>query len=127
MNILVVEDYKVTRMMIKKMIEKGTDWKVQEAQDGQSAIQTLTNFIPDLIILDLMMPNMNGYEFLQKIRRDENTNKVPVLILTGLKTVEDEIKGLQTGADDYLTKPINMDVLISRCKKLIRRSTATII
>ena len=122
MKILVVEDYKVTRMKNKKMIEKGTDWDVQEAQDGQGALEALVSYVPDLIILDLMMPNMNGYEFLQNIRNEEKTKNVPVLILTGLKTVEDEIKGLQTGANDYLTKPINMDVLISRSKKLIRRS-----
>ncbi|MEJ2055497.1 MAG: response regulator, partial [Calditrichaceae bacterium] len=99
--------------------EKGTDWKIFEAQDGQKALDLLNEQMPDLIILDLMMPNMNGFEFLKKIKSMDKIDKIPILILTGLKSVEDEIKGLQTGADDYLTKPIKMDILISRCQKLL--------
>jgi len=118
-NILVVEDYKVTRLMIKKMLEKGTDWEISEAQDGQIAFDILQTQIPDLIILDLMMPKMNGFEFLKKIKTMPTIDKIPVLILTGLKSVEDEMKGLHEGANDYLTKPIKMDTLISRCKKLL--------
>ena len=118
-NILVVEDYKVTRMMIKKMLEKGTDWKISEAQDGQMAFDFLQTKTPDLIILDLMMPKMNGFEFLKKIKSIPKINKIPILILTGLKSVEDEMIGLQSGANDYLTKPIKMDTLIARCKKLL--------
>ena len=119
LNVLVVEDYKVTRMMIKKMLEKGTDWQISEAQDGQIAIDFLQTQTPDLIILDLMMPKMNGFEFLKKIKSMPKVDKIPILILTGLKSVEDEMKGLHEGANDYLTKPIKMDTLISRCKKLL--------
>jgi two-component system, OmpR family, copper resistance phosphate regulon response regulator CusR len=72
-----------------------------------------------LIILDLMMPKMNGFEFLKKIKSMPNVDKIPVLILTGLKSIEGEMKGLHEGADDYLTKPIKMDTLISRCKNLL--------
>ena len=118
-NILVVEDYKLTRMMIKKMLEKGTDWKIQEAQDGQKALEILDTKSPDLIILDIMMPNMNGFEFLKKVKSEPKINKIPILILTGLNSAEDEMKGLQTGADDYLIKPIKMDTLISRCNQLL--------
>lgn len=118
-NILVVEDYKLTRMMIKKMLEKGTDWKIQEAQDGQKALEILNTKSPDLIILDIMMPNMNGFEFLKKVKSEPKINKIPILILTGLNSAEDETKGLQTGADDYLIKPIKMDTLISRCNQLL--------
>ncbi len=118
-NVLVVEDYKVTRMMIKKMLEKGTDWKISEAQDGQMAFDFLQTNTPDLIILDLMMPKMNGFEFLKKIKSMPKVDKIPILILTGLRSVEDEMIGLQSGADDYLTKPIKMDTLIARCKKLL--------
>ena len=118
-NILVVEDYKLTRMMIKKMLEKGTDWKIQEAQDGQKALEILDTKSPDLIILDIMMPNMNGFEFLKKVKSEPKINKIPILILTGLNSAEDEMKGLQTGSDDYLIKPIKMDTLISRCNQLL--------
>ena len=118
-NILVVEDYKLTRMMIKKMLEKGTDWKIQEAQDGQKALEILDTKSPDLIILDIMMPNMNGFEFLKKVKSEPKINKIPILILTGLNSAEDETKGLQTGADDYLIKPIKLDTLISRCNQLL--------
>ena len=118
-NVLVVEDYKVTRMMIKKMLEKGTDWKISEAQDGQIAFDFLQTQTPDLIILDLMMPKMNGFEFLKKIKSMPKVDKIPILILTGLKSADDEMKGLQSSANDYLTKPIKMDTLITRCKKLL--------
>jgi DNA-binding response OmpR family regulator len=120
-KILVVEDYNITRMMIKKMLEKGTDWKIFEAQDGQKALELLDTQTPDLIILDLMMPNMNGFEFFKKIKSMDQIDKIPILILTGLKSIEDEIKGLQPGVDDYLTKPIKMDILISHCKKLLKQ------
>lgn len=118
-NILVVEDYNLTRKMIKKMLEKGTDWVIQEAQDGQKAIDILDKKLPDLIILDIMMPNMDGFEFIRKVKLDPKINRIPILILTGLNSTEDEKKGLQSGADDYLVKPIKMDTLISRCKKLL--------
>jgi DNA-binding response OmpR family regulator len=118
-KILVVEDYKLTRKMIIKMLEKGTDWKITEAQDGQKAFEILDTDAPDMIILDIMMPNMDGYEFLKKIKSDPKISKIPVLILTGLDSKDDEIKGLEKGADDYLVKPIKMDTLIEHCKKIL--------
>ncbi|MGD9898162.1 MAG: ATPase, T2SS/T4P/T4SS family [Calditrichaceae bacterium] len=116
-NILVVEDTRVTRMMIKGIIEKKTKWTVSEAEDGAIALKNIQQNIPDLILLDIMMPNMDGYEFLQHLRSDIKTAGIPVLMLTALKTPENEIKVLELGADDFLTKPINPDVLIARIKR----------
>lgn len=116
-NILVVEDTRVTRMMIKGIIEKKTKWTVSEAEDGAVALKNIQQSPPDLILLDIMMPNMDGYEFLQHLRSDEKTARIPVLMLTALKTPENEIKVLELGADDFLTKPINPDVLIARIKR----------
>ena len=65
------------------------------------------------------MPKMNGFEFLKKIKSMPKVDKIPILILTGLKSADDEMKGLQSSANDYLTKPIKMDTLITRCKKLL--------
>lgn len=125
-KILVVEDYKITRLMIKRMLEKDTDWEIYEAQDGQKALDILETQIPDLIILDLMMPNMNGFEFLKIIKSREKVNKIPILVLTGLKTTREEIKSLKSEIDDYLTKPIKMDILIERCKRLLDKNNHTL-
>jgi len=116
-DILVVEDYKTTRLLLKKMIEKEPNWKVREAEDGVQALEAIQKHHPDIILLDLMMPNMDGYEFLQHLRADKTAKTIPVLILTSLKTVENEIKGFEFGADDYLTKPINMELLVARIKR----------
>jgi DNA-binding response OmpR family regulator len=99
------------------MSEKEPAWRVREADDGIKALDEIQKKIPDIILLDLMMPNMDGYEFLQHLRADKSVKHVPVLILTSLKTVESEIKGFEFGADDYLTKPINMELLIARIKR----------
>jgi len=120
-TVLVVEDYKVSRKMICKMIEKYTQWKVEEAEDGISALQKVVEHQPEVIILDIMMPRMDGYEFLQHIRAVPETASIPVLLLTGLKTPESEVKGFELGADDYLTKPIKPKVLIARIKHVLAK------
>ncbi len=123
-DILVVEDNRATRMIIKKMIEKKTSWTVREAEDGIKALVQVVEKAPDLIVLDIMMPSMDGFEFLQHLRAEPSTERLPVLVLTSLKTTENEIKGLQFGADDFLTKPINLDLLITHIKRLLDRADA---
>ncbi len=118
-SILVVEDYKVSRIMLRKMIEKMSPWKVQEAEDGIAALQKIVENPPDIILLDIMMPRMDGYELLQHLRAEPTTREIPVLLLTSLEGSDNEVKGFELGADDYLTKPIKGEVLIARIKRIL--------
>ncbi len=118
-KIMIVEDYKVSRMMLRKIIEKNTPWQVTEAEDGVQALDKIKKDLPTLILLDIMMPRMDGYELLQHLKSDPKTRSIPVLMLTGLKEADDEVKGLDLGAEDYLTKPIKSKVLIARVKKVL--------
>lgn len=123
-RVMIVEDYEVSRKMLRVMVEKYTDWKVEEAQDGVDALEKIKNHIPDVILLDIMMPRMDGYELLQHLRAEPETMHVPVIILTGMKTAESEVKSLELGGDDYLTKPIKREILIARVKKVLGRKGA---
>ncbi len=120
-RVMIVEDYEVSRKMLRVMVEKYTDWKVEEAQDGVDALEKIKKKTPDVILLDIMMPRMDGYELLQHLRAEPETMNVPVIILTGMKTPESEVKSLELGGDDYLTKPIKREILIARVKKVLGR------
>ncbi len=122
-DILVVDDYAVTRMLLKRMLERQKGWKVREAEDGEKAVEKVQTQIPDIILLDLMMPNMDGYEFLQYLRGNPETENVPVLIITSLNGTENELKGFEFGADDFITKPINMNLLVARIQRHLGRFT----
>ncbi|MHB2152865.1 ATPase, T2SS/T4P/T4SS family [Calditrichota bacterium GD2] len=121
-DILVVEDYAVTRTLLKKMLERQKGWKVREAKDGFDALDQVEKKVPDIILLDLMMPNMDGYEFLQHLRSNPEAENVPVLIITSLNGSESELKGFEFGADDFVTKPINMNLLIARIQRHLARN-----
>lgn len=116
-DVLVVEDYPVTRLLLKRMLERQKGWKVREAEDGLKGLDAINKKMPDVILLDLMMPNMDGYEFLKHLRSDPKGADVPVLIITSLNGAEDELKGLELGADDFVTKPINMNLLIAKIRR----------
>jgi DNA-binding response OmpR family regulator len=118
-KILIAEDYEVSRKMLRIMVEKYTPWKVVEAVDGVDALEKIKESKPDAVLLDIMMPRMDGYEVLQHLRAEPETVNLPVLILTGMKTPESEVKSLELGSDDYLTKPIKREILIARLKKVL--------
>jgi len=120
-KVLIVEDYQISRKMVCKMIQKYTKWETQEAEDGINALEKIVDDKPDVILLDIMMPRMDGYELLQHLRAVPDTTTIPVILLTGLKTSENEEKGLKLGADDYLTKPIRPEILISRIKNALAK------
>lgn len=118
MRILVVEDeYDLAEAIQKGLTEDG--YAVDVANNGQKAIDFAQTVNYDLIILDLMLPVKDGMQVLKELR--QQGNKVPVLILTARDSVEDKIKGLDTGADDYLTKPFAFGELSARVRALLRR------
>lgn len=116
-DILVVEDYPVTRLLLKRMLERQEGWKVREAADGLKGLEEIKKRMPDIILLDLMMPNMDGYEFLKHLRSYPEGENIPVLIITSLNGAENELKGFELGADDFITKPININSLVARIRR----------
>lgn len=120
MKILIIEDDKILSNTIKQCLED--KFAVEQAFDGYDGYMFAKGNIYDAIILDLMMPEMNGYDVLSKLRN--NQVLTPVLILTAKDSVGDKVKGLNLGADDYLVKPFEREELIARLEALIRRNNA---
>ena len=115
--ILVVEDNQDLREYIFTTLKK--DYRVLTAENGVRGLEKSMQIIPDLIISDWMMPEMDGLVFCQKIREDQRTSHVPVILLTAVATEDARIRGLETGADDYLTKPFDTRELLTRVRNLI--------
>jgi DNA-binding response OmpR family regulator len=116
-TILVVDDKKELRVMVKSYLEE-EGFRVVMAGDGQEALYVARHEKPDLIILDLMMPQMGGYEFLRVHRREADT---PIIILTAKLEEGDKVLGLELGADDFVTKPFSMRELTARVRAVLRR------
>ena len=115
MKILVVEDEENIRKVIKKILEIN-EFEVLEARDGAEAMDIFYTEKVDLIILDWMLPKVNGIEVLKMVRQESS---VPVLMLTAKSQEDDEVEGLEVGANDYLKKPFSLKILITRVKKLL--------
>ena len=119
MKVLVVEDeVKVSNFIMRGLEEEG--YTVEAVEDGKRGLDLIRSKAYDIVLLDLMIPELDGLEVLKEMRRDEI--ETPVLIITAKSTKEDVIKGLDTGSDDYLTKPFSFDELLARIRALLRRS-----
>jgi signal transduction histidine kinase/DNA-binding response OmpR family regulator/ligand-binding sensor domain-containing protein len=116
--ILVVEDHFDLRNFICEQLEN--DYSIVEAEDGEKGLLLAEEIIPDMVISDIMMPNMDGYQLCEKLKSNIKTNHIPVILLTAKASFENKLEGLETGADDYLIKPFNTEELQARVKNLIR-------
>jgi DNA-binding response OmpR family regulator len=118
-NILVVEDDANLNKLYCAMLQRN-GYRTISAMDGQEALDAIDREVVDLIISDIMMPNMNGYELIESLR--EANYNMPVLMITAKHSFEDKEKGFNSGTDDYMVKPIDMDEMILRVGALLRRA-----
>ena len=118
-HILVVDDDKNTRLLLKAVLE-AEHYTVFTAENGQDALEVMDREHIDLVVLDIMMPKMDGYEFTKALR--ENENSLPILMISAKQLPEDKRKGFLVGTDDYITKPIDEEEMLLRIKALLRRA-----
>lgn len=120
-KILVIDDDIAINELIKVNLELN-GYNVLQAYDGTTGFAIAKQELPDLIILDVMMPEVDGYTVAQRIRQNSTTEETPILMLTALSQLNDKVKGFNIGVDDYLVKPFEMEELQVRVKALLKRS-----
>ena len=118
-KILIVDDESASRVALETLLRR-EGFEVHGASDGAAALAECASFRPDLILLDVLMPGMSGFEVCKRIKATPETRLTPVVLITGLSATEDRIKGINAGADDFLSKPIDFSELLARTRSLIR-------
>jgi two-component system alkaline phosphatase synthesis response regulator PhoP len=120
-KIMIVDDEMATLLPLKRSLE-AEGYRVLEAYDGYQAIEKSKTEMPELIVLDLMLPGIDGFEVCAQLKKDKLTGKIPVIMLTAKDEVRDKVEGLEMGADDYVTKPFNLNELKARIRNVLKRS-----
>jgi YesN/AraC family two-component response regulator len=115
---LIVEDNPDVRFFIRSHFD--SVYTIYEAKNGHEGWELAIKTIPDVIISDILMPDVDGYEFCKRIKKDERTSHIPVILLTALHSKEHEIKGLSCGADDYITKPFDISILQTKIENILQ-------
>tara|TARA_Y200000002_G_scaffold376310_1_gene379966 strand:- start:1407 stop:2123 length:717 start_codon:yes stop_codon:yes gene_type:complete len=123
-TVLIVDDEAAIREMVSLALETAK-FNVLEASDSQDGHAIIIDSQPDVVLLDWMMPGTTGLELLRRLRRDPLTEKIPVILLTAKTSEDSKITGLDSGADDFISKPFSPKELVSRIRAVIRRSTVT--
>ena len=119
--VLIVEDEAPLVTLLRYNLEK-QGFRVEDAGDGGEALTKITEAPPDLLLLVWMLPTMSGIELCRQLRRRPTTRQLPIIMLTARAEDQDAVRGLDTGADDYITKPFNTEALIARIRALLRRA-----
>lgn len=119
--VLVVEDEMPMVTMLRYNLEK-QGFRVDEANDGEEALTRIGESRPDLVLLDWMLPAVSGIEVCRRLRRQTATRDLPIIMVTARTEEQDSVRGLNTGADDYVSKPFSMDGLMARIRALLRRA-----
>lgn len=122
-RILVVDDDKQIVRLVRSYLEQA-GYQVLTAPDGETALHTIRRERPDLVVLDLMLPNRDGWDITRLVRGDEHLADLPIIMLTARIEDTDKIIGLELGADDYITKPFNPREVVARVRALLRRTAA---
>ena len=117
MNVLLIEDNELNRDMLKRRLER-KEFIVSCAEDGQSGLDMAQKDIPDIILLDLSLPVIDGWNVARKLKADTNTKHIPIIALTAHAMKGDREKALDAGCDDYDTKPVNLEGLLDKMHKL---------
>ena len=119
--ILVVDDqYQNIELLEAYLV--GQDYEIIKASSGKGALEKISSNKIDLILLDIMMPEMSGLEVLEKLRAQEKTKLIPVIMVTALKETEDKVKALEAGCDDFISKPVDKIELLARVKSILKIS-----
>ena len=121
--VLVVEDEPALLTMLRYNLEKH-GYRVEEATNGEEALTRVAEERPDLILLDWMLPHLSGIEVCRQLRRQAETRDLPVIMVTARTEDQDAVRALNTGADDYITKPFNIEALMARIRALLRRASS---
>lgn len=111
-NVLAVDDIPINLVLVQKMLAK-FNFKMRTAANGQQALDAVAEQKPDLILLDLMMPGIDGFEVIRRLKENPETTDIRIVILSALNTNEDVVKGFSAGADDFIMKPIIMEKLLT--------------
>lgn len=117
--LLIVEDNPDLRFYLRSLFE--AHYQIIEATDGQNGLEVALETVPDIVVTDLMMPRLDGFSLCQRLKSDERTSHIPVILLTAKATLSDRLEGLELGADDYLQKPFSKDELLIRAKNLLQQ------
>ena len=119
-HIFVVEDEKPILTLLTYNLQK-EGYKVSSSSNGEEALSNIKEKKPDLVLLDWMLPDLSGIKICQYLKQDEKVKNIPIIMLTAKGEEEDKVKGLNTGAEDYMTKPFSFPELLARIKSLLKR------
>ncbi len=119
-NILVVDDDPNIALLVHMTLSKKPDYKVTISSNGQDALDKIATNLPDLVLLDIMMPDMDGFEVCRKLKQEEKTKFLPVIMVSAKSELRDKLHGMDIGANDYITKPFNPEELLARVSAHLR-------